>query len=71
MARDSDKVASDDGKKWSLQLRELEVGGVGVGLGDDFAALTQILEVKEDGAAEILLDFAAGVPVGDATGKIR
>jgi hypothetical protein len=45
------------------QLRQLEVRRIGMGLGDDLAALAEVLEVKEDGAAQILLDFAAGAAV--------
>ena len=41
-----------------------------MGFGEDFAALAEILEVKEDGAAEVLLGFTAGVAVGDAAWEV-
>jgi hypothetical protein len=52
------------------KLGEFEVGRIGVRLGDDFATLAEILEVKEHGAAEVLLDFATGAAVSHAAWKI-
>ena len=49
---------------------KFDVGGEGVGFGEDFAALAEVLEVMGDGVVDFLFDFGAGPSGDDAARKI-
>jgi len=50
---------------------EFDVGGVGVGGGEDFAAFAELLEVGDEYVAKIVLGVVATVAIGDAAGHVR
>jgi len=53
---------------WRAISGEFDVGGEGVGFGEDFAALAQVLEMVGEGVVHFLFDFGAG-PAGDHTAR--
>jgi len=49
---------------------EFDVGGVGVGSGEDFAAFAELLEVGDEDAMQVAFSFVASEGVGDTAGHV-
>ena len=71
LARSGQTARSNKPHDCDPESGEFDVGGEGMGLGQNFAAIAEILDMVGDGMPELVLDFTAGPTRRDATGKVR
>ena len=50
---------------------EFDVGGIGMRSGEDFTALAELLEMRDESATKIVFRFSTGAAGGNAARHVR